>query len=119
MLGIMEIPAAIFWILVRKIPESPRWLVLNNRDEEASHILGKIGDVNISARINEIHALAHEGTHENLFTKKFRKPIAFAMLLAMFNQLAGINAIIYYAPRIFEAAGISKNAAFLQAISIG
>lgn len=119
MLGIMAVPAAIFWILVRQIPESPRWLVLNNRDEEAKKILTRIGEQNVNTEIAEIHALAHEGTHEKLFTKKFRKPIAFAVLLAMFNQLAGINALIYYAPRIFEAAGISKDSAFLQAVSIG
>ena len=119
MLGIMALPAAMFWILVRQIPESPRWLVLNNRDEEAKAILAKIGEPNVNAEIAEIHALAHEGTHEKLFSRKFRKPIAFAMLLAMFNQLAGINALIYYAPRIFEAAGISKDSAFLQAVSIG
>ncbi len=119
MLGIMAVPAAIFWILVRQIPESPRWLVLNNRDEKAKKILTRIGEQDVNTEIVEIHALAHEGTHEKLFTKKFRKPIAFAVLLAMFNQLAGINALIYYAPRIFEAAGISKDSAFLQAVSIG
>ena len=119
MLGIMAVPAAIFWLLVRAIPESPRWLVLNNRDEEAKKILTKIGEERVDDRIIEIHELAKEGTHENLFVKRFRKPIFFAMLLAMFNQLAGINAIIYYAPRIFESAGISKDAAFLQAVSIG
>jgi MFS transporter, SP family, xylose:H+ symportor len=119
MLGIMAIPAALFYILVRQIPESPRWLVLNNRDEEAKQILTKIGEPNVNAEIAEIHSLAHEGTKESLFSKKFRKPIAFAVLLAMFNQLAGINALIYYAPRIFEAAGISKDSAFLQAVSIG
>jgi MFS family permease len=73
----------------------------------------------VDARIADIHALAHEGTHENLFQRKFTKPIVFAVLLAMFNQLAGINALIYYAPRIFESAGIAKNSAFLQAVSIG
>lgn len=119
MLGIMAIPAGLFWLLVRQIPESPRWLILNNRDEEARQVLTKIGEENIESRISEIHHLAKAGTHENLFVKKFRKPIFFAMLLAMFNQLAGINAIIYYAPRIFESAGISKDAAFLQAVSIG
>ncbi len=119
MLGIMAVPAGLFWLLVRTIPESPRWLVLNNRDVEAKKILAKIGEENVDGRISEIHELGKGGTHENLFVKKFRKPIFFAMLLAMFNQLAGINAIIYYAPRIFESAGISKNSAFLQAVSIG
>ena len=119
MLGIMAVPAALFWILVRQIPESPRWLILNNRDKEAVEILNRIGEKNVPERVAEIHALAHEGSQESLFSLKFKKPICFAMLLAMFNQLAGINAIIYYAPRIFESAGIAKDSAFLQAVSIG
>lgn len=119
MLGIMALPAALFWILLRSIPESPRWLVLKNRDEDARNVLTKIGEPDVPARIDEIHALAHHGTHEKLFQKKFSKPITFAVLLAMFNQLAGINALIYYAPRIFESAGIARDAAFLQAVSIG
>lgn len=119
MLGIMAVPAAIFWLLLRYIPESPRWLVLNNRDTEAKAILLKTGEPNVDKAIHEIHTHASSGTNENLFSGKYNKPILFAVLLALFNQLFGINAIIYYAPRIFEMAGITKNAAFLQSVSIG
>ncbi len=119
MLGIMAIPAAIFWVLLKNIPESPRWLALNNRDSEARQVLSKLGGQDPEKSLKEIHSHALHGIQENLFTRKFIKPIMFAMILAIFNQLSGINAIIYYAPRIFEMAGITKNAAFLQSVSIG
>ncbi len=119
MLGIMVVPAALFAILLRTIPESPRWLVLNNRDEEARAIFAKTGEHNAVALIKEEHELSKHGTKENLFNGKYNKPILFAVVLAMFNQLSGINAILYYAPRIFEMAGFSKSQAFLQPIFIG
>ena len=119
MLGIMVIPAALFALLVRTIPESPRWLVLNNRDEEAEAIFAKTGVFNVVAHIREEHELSKKGTKEKLFTKKYRKPITYAVLLAMFNQLSGINAILYYAPRIFEMAGFDKADAYLQPVYIG
>jgi sugar porter (SP) family MFS transporter len=126
MLGIMVVPAGLFAILLRNIPESPRWLILNNRDEEASRIFSKTGEPDASAVINEEHALLHtpasaakQAPDENLFSGKFNKPILYAMLLAMFNQLSGINAILYYAPRIFEMAGFSHAASYLQPVFIG
>lgn len=119
MLGIMVVPAGIFAILVRTIPESPRWLVLNNRDDEAKKIFDKIGEPNAMGLIKEEHALSLKGTKENLWNGKFNKPILYAVLLAMFNQLSGINAIIYYAPRIFEMAGFEKSNAFQQSVYIG
>ena len=119
MLGIMVIPAGLFAILVRTIPESPRWLVLNNRDEEAKKIFAKTGEPDALALIREEHELSKLGTKESLFNGKFNKPILFAVVLAMFNQLSGINAILYYAPRIFEMAGFSKADAYLQPVYIG
>ncbi|GAO41335.1 sugar porter family MFS transporter [Flavihumibacter petaseus] len=119
MLGIMLVPAAIFAILVRTIPESPRWLVLNNRDDEARRIFERTGDTEALTHIREEHALARNGINERLFQRKFIKPILFAVLLAMFNQLAGINAILYYAPRIFEMAGYGHDQAYLQPVFIG
>lgn len=119
MLGIMIIPAGVFAILLRFIPESPRWLVLNNRDEEARKVFLKTGETNALALIREEHALSKHGTKESLFNGKYNKPILYAMLLAMFNQLSGINAILYYAPRIFEMAGFSKAEAYLQPVYIG
>src|SRR5450432_4032949 len=126
MVGIMVVPAGLFAILRRIIPESPRWLILNNRDEEAAAIFARTGEPDARSVITEEHALL-SGEHkklthapeENLFSRKFRKPILYAVLLAMFNQLSGINAILYYAPRIFEMAGFSKQASFLQPVYIG
>ena len=119
MLGIMVVPAATFAILLRSIPESPRWLVLNNRDEEAKSIFAKTGEPNAADLIREEHALSKQGIKESLFSGKYNKPILYAVLLAMFNQLSGINAILYYAPRIFEMAGFTKDQAFLQPVYIG
>ena len=119
MLGIMIIPAGLFALLVRTIPESPRWLVLNNRDEEAKIVFAKTGEHDAHILIKEEHELSKNGIKESLFNGKYGKPILFAVVLAMFNQLSGINAILYYAPRIFEMAGFSKEDAFLQPVYIG
>jgi len=119
MLGIMVVPAAMFAILLRFIPESPRWLVLNNRDEEAKAVFAKTGENDATSLIREEHQLSRDGTKESLFNGKYNKPILYAVLLAMFNQLSGINAILYYAPRIFEMAGFNKADAYLQPVYIG
>jgi sugar porter (SP) family MFS transporter len=120
MLGIMVVPAGLFAILVRTIPESPRWLVLHHQAELAVPIMQKIGEENTARAIEDIRAsVAVTDVKEHLFQPKYSKPIFFAVLLAMFNQLSGINAIIYYAPRIFEMAGFDKADAFLQPIYIG
>lgn len=119
MLGIMIIPAGLFAVLLRFIPESPRWLVLNNRDEEAMVIFAKTGEPDAIKLVREEHQLSKGGIKEKLFTSKYRKPILYAVLLAMFNQLSGINAILYYAPRIFEMAGFDKADSYLQPVYIG
>jgi sugar porter (SP) family MFS transporter len=118
MLGVMMVPAALFAILVRTIPESPRWLILNHEDEKAIPIMNRIGEANTEQAIAEIRASVTD-IRESLFKTKYTKPIVFAVVLAMFNQLSGINAIIYYAPRIFEMAGFDQSNAFLQPIYIG
>lgn len=119
MLGVMVVPAALFAILLRTIPESPRWLVLNNRDEEAKAIFAKTGEAHAIDLIREEHELSKLGVKESLFSGKYAKPILYAVLLAMFNQLSGINAILYYAPRIFEMAGFDQAEALKQPIFIG
>jgi len=126
MVGIMVVPAGLFALLLRIIPESPRWLILNNRDEEAARIFIRTGEPDPRSVISEEHALlsgektiVQHAPEENLFSGKFNKPILYAVLLAMFNQLSGINAILYYAPRIFEMAGFSAKASFLQPVYIG
>jgi sugar porter (SP) family MFS transporter len=119
MLGIMAVPAGLFALLIRSIPESPRWLILNNRDAEAAAVFARTGEPDAAALIREERDLLARGKKENLFTAKFRKPILYAVLLAMFNQLSGINAILYYAPRIFEMAGFDKAHAYLLPVYIG
>lgn len=118
MLGVMMIPAGLFAVLVRTIPESPRWLVLTHRAEAAIPIMQRIGETDPQGAINEIKSSVTD-QRESLFQGKYAKPIIFAVLLAMFNQLSGINAIIYYAPRIFEMAGFDQSNAYLQPIYIG
>lgn len=118
MLGIMVIPALAFLALVRSIPESPRWLILNNRDAEAIPIMERLGEADTAATIAAIRNSVAEHK-EVLFQSKYSKPIMYAVLLAMFNQLSGINAILYYAPRIFEMAGFSKADAYLEPVYIG
>lgn len=103
MLGIMVVPAALFAILLQTIPESPRWLVLNRRDEEAKTIFEKTGEPDAMEVIQLEHQLEHYGLKEKLFVgNRYRKPIIYAVLLAMFNQLSGINAILYYAPAFLK-----------------
>ena len=119
MLGVMAIPAGLFAILLRGIPESPRWLILNGRDAEADAVFARTGESGGAQIIREEHVLSKGGTEEKLFSGKYNKPVLYAILLAMFNQLAGINAILYYAPRIFEMAGFSKEQSFLLPVFVG
>ncbi len=119
MLGIMLLPSLLFWILLRFIPESPRWLVLNNRDQEAESIFARIGERDAVKLIREEHQLSKNSAKDNVFNRKYNKPVFFAILLAMFNQLSGINAILYYAPRIFQMAGFDKMHSYLQPVYIG
>jgi sugar porter (SP) family MFS transporter len=123
MLGMMIIPAVLFWFLLLSIPESPRWLILNHNVAAAVPILGKLGEANVEAAINTIRDSVKEqlpgASNERLFQRRYIKPILYAVLLAMFNQLSGINAILYYAPRIFRMAGFDEGQAYLQPVYIG
>lgn len=122
MFGVEFFPALLFFILVLGIPNSPRWLIRQNRTEDARKVLNAVGEADVNAAIRDIahsvQAAAGSGAVK-LFTRKYRLPIIFAVLLATFNQLTGINAVMYYAPRIFQMAGIEKDASFLQAVAIG
>lgn len=117
MLGIMAIPSIIFYFLLKVIPESPRWLLLHRSKEEANEVFQALGQdayVGIQSTSKE-----NKYAHVNLFQRSYSKPIIFAVLLAFFNQMTGINAILYYAPRIFEMAGFDQQLAYLQPIFIG
>ncbi len=122
MLGVQAIPSLLFFVMVFFVPESPRWLIKKSHAEEAKDVLQKIGEPEIEKTYGLIaqSLKVEEGsTSANLFSKAYQKPILYAVLLAMFNQFAGINAIMYYAPRIFEMTGLSKDTALLQSVSIG
>ena len=121
MIGIEAFPALIYTVLIFTVPNSPRWLISKNRDAKAREVLELINpDENPEKLLLEIkiendsHA---EG--ENIFMKKYRFPLILAFLIAFFNQFSGINAFLYYAPRIFEEAGLGESTALLSSVGIG
>jgi MFS transporter, SP family, arabinose:H+ symporter len=116
------IPSLLFFILLLRVPESPRWLVRNGRDREAEGVLTRVNTAEIAAgEIRSIKdALSREqGTLGELFKKGFRRPLMIAIVLAVFQQITGINAILYYAPRIFEGAGFARISAIGQSTLVG
>lgn len=121
MLGVLAIPALLFGILLNTVPESPRWLVKEHRDEQARQSLIKIGETDVDKELAEIEAsLSNDtGSNESLFQRKYLKPLLYAFFIATFNQLSGINSILYYAPRIFELSGVFHDSAMMQSIIIG
>jgi sugar porter (SP) family MFS transporter len=122
MLGVETIPALLFFALLFLIPESPRWLVRKFRKEEALITLKKLGSSRADAELQEIEdsmQAEKKGITEPLFIKKYQFPIICAVLLATFNQFSGINALMYYSPRIFEMTGVARDSALMQAAIIG
>lgn len=115
MLGIMALPAALFILLLKYIPESPRWLLQHRQIEKAKISFRRLNQPFIQDAPMQLNSAGKI----NLFQKAYAKPIILAVLLAFFNQMTGINAILYYAPRIFEMAGFSAKLAYLQPIFIG
>lgn len=118
MLGVGGVPAVVYFFLLFLVPESPRFLIKKNKISEATKVLIKTESVNIEQEISEIRASMNV-SREKLFSGKFSKPISIAFLVAMFNQFSGINAILYYAPRIFELTGLSSTQSMLQPVLIG
>lgn len=118
MLGIGGVPAVAYFFLLFIVPESPRFLIKKNKIGAATKVLYKIETQSIEREIAEIQASMLE-KKENLFSGKYARPIAIAFLVAMFNQFSGINAILYYAPRIFELTGLSSQASMFQPVLIG
>lgn len=121
MMGIQVIPSVIYSILTLTISESPRWLISKSRNEEAKVILKALNpDSDVDKMLIEINTNNEKADkHETIFSKKYRFPLILAFLIAMFNQLSGINAFLYYAPRIFQEAGLGENTALLSSIGIG
>lgn len=125
MLGVQAFPSFIFLILIYFIPESPRWLILKQAAyDKALEILRIINPLNceeelISIKNSALKVDENQAKNESLFSAQYRKPVMLAMLFAFFNQVSGINAIIYYAPRIFEMAGLGAHSSLLSTVGIG
>ena len=121
-LGVAGIPSALFLLLLYGIPRSSRWLVTQNRTDEALEVLDMMGSPDSEAELRDIIDSIHleRGvTHEPLFTRRYRLPIFLAISIGLFNQLAGINAILYYSNYIFNAAGFSNVSSSQQTVIIG
>jgi MFS transporter, SP family, arabinose:H+ symporter len=125
MLGVVAVPAMIYSLLCLTIPESPRWLIARKHDRAAGlHVLRQI---NPTASEQELEALATEiatssagpDATAGFWSKRLRTPILLAFFIAFFNQMSGINAVLYFAPRIFELTGLGEQAALLQSVGIG
>src|SRR5215208_886836 len=122
MLGVQVLPSALFFVLLYFIPESPRWLVKKGRVAEARAILERTEAGGVEHELEEIAAsvTAEVGHHEaQLFQRRYARPIFLACTVAMLNQLSGINALMYYAPRIFRSAGAAADDALLQSVAVG
>jgi sugar porter (SP) family MFS transporter len=121
-LGVAAVPAFVFLLLMYTIPQSPRWLSSRGREAEAKASLESLGVADTAGMLAEFVRAANEAraaAAHVLFSARYSRPILLAILLAMFNQLSGINAILYYLNDIFAAAGFDKMSSDLQAIAIG
>src|SRR5690606_8970314 len=114
---------ALFTILIPFIPRSPRWLIVKkNKESEARTILQALDPDNVESSIRAIreeHNQAKQSDKTTFFSGRYSKPITLVVLFAFFNQVSGINAIIYYAPRIFEMTGLADSAALISTTGIG
>jgi sugar porter (SP) family MFS transporter len=120
-LGVAAVPAVLFLLMLFRIPRSPRWLAKKGRVEEAREVLRMTGEENFEQELQEIVRSVHleRKAEEPLFSWKYRLPIFLAIATGMFNQLSGINAVLYYLNDIFARAGFSKVSSDLQAVAIG
>ena len=121
MMGVEAFPAIFYTFLCLRIPKSPRWLITKNRMEEAKAIFKKI---NTNGSFDELVSEmkiddSEQKKQESIFLSKYRFPLKLAFLIAFFNQLSGINAFLYYAPRIFEEGGLGESTSLLSSIGIG
>jgi len=121
MIGIEALPAIIYTIFMLSVPKSPRWLISKLRVNEAKEVLKIINpDENVEKLMFQIKEENNRDLPgETIFIKKYRFPLMLAFFIAFFNQLSGINAFLYYAPRIFEEAGLGESTALLSSIGIG
>jgi len=123
MLGIVGIPSLIFTALTLLISESPRWLILKKNDIQSAKIV--LNEIDPDSADKTLTSILNSQSNNvkigkvNFFSKQYTTPILLAFLIAFFNQVSGINAIIYYAPRVFEMAGLAKSSALLSSVGIG
>lgn len=125
MLGVAAFPSVVFAVMCIGLPESPRWLIVRKKDLEAG--LAALRKTNAGATEEELDLLYHDiiasGADSRQsgspFTRRLLKPVMLAFFIAFFNQLSGINAILYFAPRIFEMTGLGSETALLQSVGIG
>jgi sugar porter (SP) family MFS transporter len=121
-LGVAAVPALAFFLALFTIPQSPRWLVAEGHSSEARQVLVRMGETDPDKELTDIEdtlrAEKHAGS-EPLFQRRYRLPIFLAISIGMFNQLSGINAILYYLNDIFERAGFSRMSSDMQAVLIG
>lgn len=124
MLGVLAVPSLIYSILVLGVPESPRWLLTKRSDErEATKILTRLGVENVEAEkksiLESFHHETASGTKTGMLQPKYRRIIWLGFLIAFFNQLSGINFILYYAPEILERSGLAAKESLFNSIAIG
>ncbi|GAB4487352.1 MAG: sugar porter family MFS transporter [Saprospiraceae bacterium] len=122
MLGVEAFPALAYTLMVLSVPESPRWLLVKRNDRNAAAKTLRLIDPGQDIEAEMQRILADHGETdktETIFSQKYRFPLILAFLIAFFNQFSGINAFLYYAPRIFEIAGLEKSSALLSSVGIG
>jgi sugar porter (SP) family MFS transporter len=121
MVGVEAFPAALYTVFALTVPKSPRWLLTKFRNDEAIHVIKRINpNHDPEVLIKEIKdEMDNTVPNENIFLKKYRFPLILAFFVAFFNQLSGINAFLYYAPRILEEAGLAESSALLSSIGVG
>jgi sugar porter (SP) family MFS transporter len=126
MLGVAAFPSFLYAVFCFSLPESPRWLLSRKGDRAtALQVLQRtepeLSEAEIAAQADEIAAASavEQQATGHFWTRRLRKPILLAILIALFNQMSGINAILYFAPRIFELTGLGAKTALLQSVGIG
>ena len=122
MMGVQAIPSIIYTLFVFSIPESPRWLLSKSRNSDAQKVLKLMGQEAEYEEMLEMINIDNKNasdSNDTIFLKKYRTPLLLAFFIAFFNQLSGINAFLYYSPRIFQEAGLGESTALLSSIGIG